>query len=111
MGSLGHFSPICGPQWRNEWWSEYPSALLPFHRSQLSDGANDIRTRGQSVGRDRNVTLQLGPSVHLSVPALCPRCQGQAQALGLGEGRGEEWEVPGALAASGGVVGGSGSCD
>lgn len=23
---------------------------LPFHRSQLSDGANDVRTRGQSVG-------------------------------------------------------------
>lgn len=26
-------------------------------------------------------------------------------------GRGEEWEVPGALAARGSVVGGSGSCD
>lgn len=34
------------------------------------------------------MTLHLGPSVHLSVPALCPRCQGQAQALGLGEGGG-----------------------
>lgn len=26
------------------------SILLPVHRSQFSDGANDIRTRGQSVG-------------------------------------------------------------
>lgn len=38
---------VCGPQRRDARRSEHPSA---FHRSQLSDGANDIRTRGQSVG-------------------------------------------------------------
>ncbi|XP_058518537.1 leucine-rich repeat-containing protein 73 isoform X2 [Ochotona princeps] len=66
-------------------------------RSQLSDGAHDVRTRGQSVGGDRDVTFHLGFYTPLTFVCVSPTRHPGSQGQALGEG------APRALAALGSV--------